>query len=327
MQYGEAIRNGFNYLLDSDKSVIVIGQGLWSPWYVGDTMRDLEKIYGTQRVIDTPVSELACTGAGVGAALCGYRPIVTHPRVDFALLATDQIVNQAAKWNSMFGGNSPVPVVFRMIVNRGGEQGAQHSQSLYSWFAHIPGLRVVVPSTPQDAQDLLIAATLCDDPVVYIDDRWLYEIDDEVIEPKSVDLSTQGPKVLREGKDVTLVGLSWTTKLLMDAAQRLEGEGISCEVVDLRVLNPLDASAIIKSVAKTTKLLVAEGDWISYGIGSEVITRVIENLGPKVLSAAPRRHGLADAPAPTSKPLEGIYYPHVDDVIKSIKKMMETSQK
>ena len=327
MQYGEAIRNGFNYLLDSDKSVIVIGQGLWSPWYVGDTMRDLEKIYGTQRVIDTPVSELACTGAGVGAALCGYRPIVTHPRVDFALLATDQMVNQAAKWNSMFGGNSPVPVVFRMIVNRGGEQGAQHSQSLYSWFAHIPGLRVVVPSTPQDAQDLLIAATLCDDPVVYIDDRWLYEIDDEVTEPKSVDLSTQGPKVLREGKDITLVGLSWTTKLLMDAAQRLEGEGISCEVVDLRVLNPLDASAIIKSVAKTTKLLVTEGDWISYGIGSEVITRVIENLGPKVLSAAPRRHGLADAPAPTSKPLEGTYYPHVDDVIKSIKKMMETSQK
>ncbi len=327
MQYGEAIRNGFNYLLDSDKSVIVIGQGLWSPWYVGDTMRDLEKIYGTQRVIDTPVSELACTGAGVGAALCGYRPIVTHPRVDFALLATDQMVNQAAKWNSMFGGNSPVPVVFRMIVNRGGEQGAQHSQSLYSWFAHIPGLRVVVPSTPQDAQDLLIAATLCDDPVVYIDDRWLYEIDDEVTEPKSVDLSTQGPKVLREGKDITLVGLSWTTKLLMDAAQRLEVEGISCEVVDLRVLNPLDASVIIKSVAKTTKLLVAEGDWISYGIGSEVITRVIENLGPKVLSAAPRRHGLADAPAPTSKPLEGIYYPHVDDVIKSIKKMMETSQK
>ena len=327
MQYGEAIRNGFNYLLDSDKSVIVIGQGLWSPWYVGDTMRDLEKIYGTQRVIDTPVSELACTGAGVGAALCGYRPIVTHPRVDFALLATDQMVNQAAKWNSMFGGNSPVPVVFRMIVNRGGEQGAQHSQSLYSWFAHIPGLRVVVPSTPQDAQDLLIAATLCDDPVVYIDDRWLYERDDEVTEPKSVDLSTQGPKVLREGKDITLVGLSWTTKLLMDAAQRLEGEGISCEVVDLRVLNPLDASAIIKSVAKTTKLLVAEGDWISYGIGSEVITRVIENLGPKVLSAAPRRHGLADAPAPTSKPLESIYYPHVDDVIKSIKKMMETSQK
>ncbi len=327
MQYGEAIRNGFNYLLDSDKSVIVIGQGLWSPWYVGDTMRDLEKIYGTQRVIDTPVSELACTGAGVGAALCGYRPIVTHPRVDFALLATDQMVNQAAKWNSMFGGNSPVPVVFRMIVNRGGEQGAQHSQSLYSWFAHIPGLRVVVPSTPQDAQDLLIAATLCDDPVVYIDDRWLYEIDDEVTEPKSVDLSMQGPKVLREGKDITLVGLSWTTKLLMDAAQRLEVEGISCEVVDLRVLNPLDASAIIKSVAKTTKLLVAEGDWISYGIGSEVITRVIENLGPKVLSTAPRRHGLADAPAPTSKPLEGIYYPHVDDVIKSIKKMMETSQK
>lgn len=323
MEYGEAIRTGFHYLLDSDRSVIVIGQGLWSPWYVGDTMRDLEKEFGTDRVIDTPVSELACTGAGVGAALCGYRPIVTHPRVDFALLATDQMVNQAAKWNSMFGGTSPVPVVFRMIVNRGGEQGAQHSQSLYSWFAHIPGLRVVVPATPQDAQDLLVAATLSDDPVVYIDDRWLYDWDQSVTPPRAINLASQGPLVLRHGTDITLVGLSWTTRLLMDAADRLQTEGLSCEVVDLRVINPFDASVIAQSVSKTKRLLVAEGDWVTCGVGAEVITRVIEELGPHAFSVAPKRVGLVDAPAPTSKPLENNYYPKVQDIVNHVNEMMK----
>ncbi|SVC81241.1 uncharacterized protein METZ01_LOCUS334095, partial [marine metagenome] len=165
--------------MDEDPSVILLGQGLWSPWYVGNSMTNLEKQFGYERVIDTPVSELAVTGAAIGASQCGYRPVVTHPRVDFALLAVDQIVNQAAKWNSMFGGEAPVPAVFRLIINRGGEQGAQHSQSLYSWFAHIPGLRVVVPATPQDAQDLLVAAIRSDDPVVYIDDRWLYDLESE----------------------------------------------------------------------------------------------------------------------------------------------------
>lgn len=318
MQYGDAIREGFQYLLAEDPSVLVIGQGLWSPWYVGNTMRDLEKEFGKGRVIDTPVSELACTGAAIGAALSGYRPIVTHPRVDFALLAIDQMVNQAAKWNSMFGGRSPVPVVFRLIVNRGGEQGAQHSQSLYSWFAHIPGLRVVTPATPADARDLLIAATWSDDPVVYIDDRWLYDLDADIGAPAAVDLNKVEPQVLREGIDVTLVGFSWSTRLVSDAADQLALDGVSAEVIDLRVLNPLRLDAVMASVAKTGRLVVAEGDWSSCGVAAEVICQCVTELGPSSLKSAPIRINLATAPAPTSKPLEASYYPTVDDVVRAV---------
>ena len=320
--YGEAIRAGFRYVLDEDDSVIVLGQGLWSPWYVGNTMRDLEKEFGKERVIDTPVSELACTGAAVGAALCGLRPIVTHPRVDFAMLAMDQMVNQAAKWNSMFGGGASVPAVFRLIVNRGGEQGAQHSQSLYSWFAHVPGLRVVAPATPQDAQDLLVAAVWSDDPVVYIDDRWLYDWSEDLQDPTAIDLAVQGPRVLRPGRDVTIVGMSWTTRLALDAADRLAEEGVDAEVIDLRVLNPLDAGPVVTSVEKTNRLVVVEGDWASCGVAAEVITSVVERA-PRSLHAAPRRVNLAAAPAPTSKPLEANYYPTVDDVVSTVRSTIE----
>jgi len=178
--YAEGILEGFNYLLTNHKEVFVIGQGLWSPWYVGSTMRDLDKIYGKKRIIDSPVSELAVTGAAVGASICGYRPIVVHPRMDFMILAMDQIVNQAAKWRHMFGGQSSAPVTIRGIINRGGEQGAQHSQALHSWYAHVPGIRVVMPATAQDARDLLIASVLSNDPVMYIDDRWCYNHEAEV---------------------------------------------------------------------------------------------------------------------------------------------------
>ena len=172
--YGTALLAGFEWLLDKHPEVFVIGQGLWSPWYVGNSMTDLDKKFGVERIIDTPVSESAVTGAAVGAALAGKKPIVVHPRMDFMLYAMDAIVNQAAKWRHMIGGQAEVPVTIRGIVNRGGEQGAQHSQALHSWFAHIPGLRVVMPASVADARDLLIASVLSPDPVVFIDDRWLY---------------------------------------------------------------------------------------------------------------------------------------------------------
>ena len=325
VQYGDAIREGFQYLLASDPSVLVIGQGLWSPWYVGNTMRDLEHEFGKARVIDTPVSELACTGAAIGAAMSGYRPIVTHPRVDFALLAIDQMVNQAAKWNSMFGGQSPVPVVFRLIVNRGGEQGAQHSQSLYSWFAHIPGLRVVTPATPADARDLLIAATLSDDPTVYIDDRWLYDLDAEIGPPVPVSLEKIEPQILRDGADVTLVGFSWTTRLITEAADQLKSDGIAAEVIDLRVLNPLRLGAVLASVAKTGRLVVAEGDWSSCGVAAEVICQCITELGPSAFSSAPVRINLVSSPAPTSRPLEASYYPTPADVVRAARQVCDAN--
>ena len=175
LSYSTAIRSAFEYLLSNYSDVFVIGQGLWSPWYVGETMTDLDKKFGIERIIDTPVSEAATTGLAVGASLCGSFPIVVHPRIDFMLYAMDPIVNQAAKWSSMFGGQSSPSVTIRAIINRGGEQGAQHSQSLHAWLAHIPGLRVVMPYSVEDARDMLIASTLSSDPVVYIDDRWLYE--------------------------------------------------------------------------------------------------------------------------------------------------------
>lgn len=320
MEYGKAIRRGFQIAMAEDPSVILLGQGLWSPWYVGNSMSNLEHEFGYERVIDTPVSELAVTGAAVGASQCGYRPVVTHPRVDFAMLALDQIVNQAAKWNSMFGGGAPVPAVFRLIVNRGGEQGAQHSQSLYSWFAHIPGLRVVVPATPQDAQDLLVAAIRCDDPVVYIDDRWLYDLESEVTDPSAIELTDQGPLVRRAGEDITLVGVSWTTRLALEAADALEREGIDCEVIDLRVLNPLDVGPVVESVSRTRRLVVAEGDWRSCGVAAEVIAGVVESLDAGCLAASPERVNLIEAPAPTSAPLESEYYPTVDDLCDAVRR-------
>lgn len=314
--YGGAIREGFEHLLARHPKVFAIGQGLWSPWYVGNSMTDLDAQFGRQRIIDTPVSEMACTGAALGAALCGYRPVVIHPRVDFMLLAVDQIVTQAAKWRSMFGGQVSAPVTVRAIINRGGEQGAQHSQSLHSWFAHIPGLRVVMPSTPGDARDLLIASVLCDDPVLYIDDRWLYGLEEDLGPVVEHDLRAEGPRRTRQGDDITLVGCGYTALLCRDAASHLAARDVECDVIDLRVLNPLDHSETIASVRRTGRLLVVDGDWSSCGVAGEIIASVSEAVEPAWLRARPVRVTLPAAPAPTSALLERSYYPGVDDVVE-----------
>jgi pyruvate/2-oxoglutarate/acetoin dehydrogenase E1 component len=318
ISYGEAIREGFGWLMRTYPEVFCIGQGLWSPWYVGNSMTDLDKEFGRGRVLDTPVSEAACTGAAIGASLCGYRPIVVHPRVDFMLLAVDQIVNQAAKWRHMLGGAHGPSLTIRGIVNRGGEQGAQHSQALHSWFAHIPGLRVVMPATPADARDLLIASVLCDDPVLYIDDRWLYE-DAEVLAPaQPLDLRTQHPVCRRQGSDVTIVGASYSTHLALKAAEALAPRGITADVWDLRVINPLEAGGIVDSVARTGRLCVIDGSWRNCGLAGEVIARVSESLPPSAWRAAPARITLPDAPAPTSRALEQLYYPDLEAVLSRI---------
>lgn len=317
--YGEAIREAFEYLLSLYPNVFTIGQGLWSPWYVGNSMTELEIKFGKDRVIDTPVSELATTGAAVGASLCGYRPIVIHPRVDFALLAIDQIVNQAAKWCHMFGGKTHAPVTFRCIINRGGEQGAQHSQSLHSWFAHIPGLRVVTPYSTKDARDLLIASVLCDDPVMYIDDRWLYNNQADLPPIEEYNLANQGAERILEGEDITLVGNGYTTHLCMQAAKQLQFHNISCEVIDLRILNPLKIDAVWDSVKRTRHLCVIDGDWRNCGIAGEIIASVVESCPIGTLLTQPLRITLPDAPAPTSKSLESIYYLKVEDICQKVK--------
>lgn len=322
LKYQDAIREGFEYLLGNHKRVFAIGQGLWSPWYVGNTMIDLDKKFGRSRVVDTPVSENACTGIAIGASLCGYRPIVIHPRMDFMILATDTIVNQAAKWHHMLGGQSSPAVTVRGIINRGGEQGAQHSQALHSWYAHIPGLRVVMPATVQDARDLLIAAVLCDDPTVYIDDRWLYDREEVVGEVDLTPLTARGPAVLREGTDVTLVGSSYATHICEQAAEELATEGISAEVVDLRVLNPLDRAPIVASVGKTGRLVAVDSGWKMAGVAGEIIASACEAIEPMRLKAPPIRLCLTEAPAPCSKVLEQIYYTTALDIISAVKQMM-----
>lgn len=322
MSYGTAIREGFVYLLDRYPEVFVLGQGLWAKWYVGNTMTDLDKIYGVDRIMDSPVSELACTGAAVGASLCGYRPIIVHPRMDFMLYAMDAVVNQAAKWSHMVGGQAHPAVTIRGIINRGGEQGAQHSQALHSWFAHIPGLRVVMPATPSDARDLLISSVLCDDPVLYIDDRWLYDWENDLPPIIERPLECEGPKVLLEGADVTLVGVGHTTRLCLAAAKILAERGIAAEVIDLRVVNPLDAVNIIDSVHKTGRLVAVDGGWRTCGMAGEILARVAEAVPPVDMRRPPVRLTLPDAPAPTSAPLERVYYLTEGDIVKAVSAVM-----
>lgn len=322
--YGSAIREAFVYLLEQYPEFFIIGQGVTSPWYVGNTMTDLDKIYGPDRVIDTPVAESATTGAAVGASLAGMLPIVIHPRMDFMLYAMDAIVNQAAKWSHMFGGQAHAPVTIRAIINRGGEQGAQHSQALHAWFAHVPGLRVVMPSTVADARDLLIASVLCKDPVVFIDDRWLYDQED-ILEPiTELDLRLIGPKILANGTDLTIVSSGYSTYLAMNANNILRNQGINVEVIDLRVINPFDPKLIVNSVEKTGRLLVVDGGWRTCGMSSEVVASVIEKINPNVLKTRPVRVTLPDAPAPTSKVLEKIYYPDVSSVVDSAMKILNS---
>ena len=322
VSYSQAIRQGFAWLMANDRRVFAIGQGLWSPWYVGNSMTDLDKEFGRDRVLDTAVSEAACTGVAIGASLCGYRPIVIHPRIDFMLLAVDQIVNQAAKWRYMLGGQAAPSVTIRGIVNRGGEQGAQHSQALHSWFAHVPGLRVVMPATPADARDLLIASVLCDDPVVYIDDRWLYEETEVLAPPAPLELSSFRPARRRSGTDLTLVGASYSVRLALQVAELLAAQRISCDVWDLRVVNPLDSAEIAESVQRTGRLCVIDGSWKNCGMAGEIIARVAECIEPGAWRTRPMRVTLPDAPAPTSAPLEALYYPDAPFITGEILKSL-----
>ena len=321
-KYSSAMLSAFEYLLEEYPEVFIIGQGLWSPWYVGDTMTDLDKKFGKERVIDTPVSESACTGAAVGASLAGMKPIIVHPRMDFMIYAMDPIVNQAAKWSHMFGGQAHPGVTIRSIINRGGEQGAQHSQALHAWFAHVPGLRVVMPSTVQDARDLLISSVLCKDPVIYIDDRWLYDLEDEIDDISELDLCDQKPNISIEGSDITIVGSSYASLIARQGAKNLLEDNISAEVIDVRVLNPLDIEPVINSVSKTGHLLVVDSGWRSCGFSSEIVSQVSEKLNIGSLKKPPLRLALPDAPAPSSRILEKDYYPDSDNVIKAVKQIL-----
>jgi len=321
LSYVLAINQAFHQMMEKHKSVFLIGQGVKSPWYVGNSAKGLLNRFGPERVIDTPVSENAITGAGVGAAVVGMRPVIVHPRMDFMMYAMDPIINQAANWHYMFGGRSSVPAVIWGIINRGGEQAAQHSQAIHAIFAHVPGLKVVMPSTPFDAKGLMISAIENDNPVVYIDDRWLHAIQGGVPE-EIYEVPIGKAKIRKEGSDLTLVGISYMAYLAERALPELDACGIDVELLDPRTIKPLDKELIIASVKKTGRLVVADGGWRSFGVAAEIAAIVFEEAF-SYMKAPVMRVTLPDCPAPASRVLEAAYYPTAKTIVDAVKRVLE----
>jgi len=323
LAFSLAINEALHQMMESDPSVFLIGQGVKSPWYVGNTAQGLLERFGEDRVIDTPVSENAMTGAAVGAALAGMRPVAVHPRMDFMFYAFDPIINEAANWHYMNGGRLPVPVVFWGIINRGGEQAAQHSQALQATFAHVPGLKVVMPSTPYDAKGLMIAAIRDPNPVVFIDERWLYRLEGPV--PREIyELEIGRAAVRRAGRDATLVAASYMAFEAVKAAETLSREGIDVELIDLRTIKPLDKETIVASVRKTGRLVIADGGWRSFGVTAEVAAVASEEAFDS-LKAPIRRVTLPDCPAPASSSLERVYYPSSADIVSAVRQAVQAT--
>lgn len=259
-------------------------------------------------------------GRRVGAAIAGMRPIVVHPRMDFMLYALDPIINEAANWYYMNGGKSSVPVVFWGIINRGGEQAAQHSQALHGLFAHIPGLKVVMPATPSDAKGLMIAAIKDLNPVVFIDDRCLYGLEETVPE-EIYEVEIGKGEVKKKGEDVTLVAASYMVQESNIASQQLSLEGIDVEVIDLRSVKPLDQEIILNSVRKTGRLVVADVGWKTCGLASEIMA-IVSEKAHEYLKAPIKRVTLPDCPAPASTILERAYYPTAANIAQAVRAML-----
>ncbi|TAN44514.1 MAG: alpha-ketoacid dehydrogenase subunit beta [Nitrospirae bacterium] len=313
IDFATAVLEATDQCMSDDKSVFIIGLGVTDPKGIFNTTIGLEAKYGSDRVMDMPVSENAMTGVMIGASLVGMRPILTHQRIDFMLLALDQVINNAAKWRYMFGGRQKVPIVIRVLVGRGWGQGAQHAQSLQSLFAHIPGLKVVMPTTPYDAKGLLISAIRDDNPVIYIDHRWLHNITGPVPEER-FEVPIGKARIMREGKDLTIVAASYMSLEALRAAEVLEKYGIDAEVVDLRTLRPLDEDAIAGSVKKTGRLIAIDGSWKACSMTSEIVAIATEHAFDK-LKAAPVRINYPEAPSPTTPALANLYYPKAIDII------------
>lgn len=320
LTYGDAINEAHRIALRNNEDCFVIGQGINNPWFVGRTTTGLEDEFGNERIMDAPVSEAAMTGACIGAAMAGMKPIVFHPRMDFMYLALDQIINHCASWNYMFNGRVNVPVVIRGIVNRGGEQGAQHSQSPFGIYANIPGLKVVVPATAKDAKGLLLAAVSDPDPVIYIDDRWLYESEDEVDEGY-YETPIGKANILMDGADVSIIAASFMVREAVTAARELEEEGISCEVVDLRTLKPVDMEMVNQSVAKTGRAIVSIAEWGFASVAASIVKEIYDSHFDR-LKAPVQMITLPDCPAPAGKSLEEAYYIGADDVKKAVKSVI-----
>ncbi|MDO8568325.1 MAG: alpha-ketoacid dehydrogenase subunit beta [Dehalococcoidales bacterium] len=320
LSYAAAIREALELALTNDERVFVMGQGVDDPVGMFGITTDLHKKYGSHRVFDTPLSESALTGVCVGAALTGMRPVYMHNRPDFLLLAMDQIVNHASKWSYMFGGCSRVPMVIWSAVGRGWGGAAQHTQTLQGLFMHVPGLRVVMPTTPYDAKGLLISGIADGNPVIILEHRWLFKQSGSV--PEGLYSIPFGKGVIRRpGKDVTIVAISYMVVEALAAAQELQKQGIDAEVIDPRTLKPLDEEIILNSVKKTGRLVVADTGWKTGGVSAE-ITAVVAEKGLHYLKSPVRRVASLDIPTPASNILEAEFYADKADVISACKEVL-----
>lgn len=323
MTFAAAVNDALRVAMEIDPAVIAYGLGTDDPKGVFGTTLGLQERFGPDRVFDMPTSENAMTGIGVGAALYGLRPVMTHQRLDFALLSMDQIVNNAAKWRFMFGGKRSVPITIRMILGRGWGQGPTHSQNLQAWFAHIPGLKVVMPATAQDAKGLLLSAIFDPDPVIYLEHRWLHNVTGEVpAGDYRVPLGRSA--TLRTGDAVTIAAMSYMTLEAIHAVDHLAAQGIACDLIDLRTVRPIDMDAIEASVRRTGRLLALDTGCATGSIANDIVAKVAQSCWGS-LRAAPRSLAQPDFPEATSPALTRHYHIRAEHIVDMVGRMLETA--
>lgn len=322
LSFAQALHEALDIAMTADERVFIMGEDIGVYGGAFGVTGDLVHKFGEGRVMDTPIAELGTAGAAVGAAVAGSRPILEFQFSDFSGLAMEQIVNQAAKMRYMLGGKVNVPVVFRMPCGSGTGAAAQHSQSLEAWFAHVPGLKVLEPSTPADAKGMLLAAIEDPDPVLIFEHKLLYKVKGDV--PEGHYLTPIGKaNVAREGRDVTVVAAAIMVHKALEAAEILKAEGIEVEVIDLRSIRPIDTATIITSVKKTTRLACIYEGVKTLGIGAEISALIAESEAFDYLDAPILRLGGAESPIPYSPILEKAAVPQVDGIVEALRNLVK----
>jgi pyruvate dehydrogenase E1 component beta subunit len=316
----EALNQAMREEMKRDEGVFLMGEEVAAYQGAYKVSKGLLEEFGDKRVIDSPITELGFAGLGVGAAMVGLRPVIEFMTFNFSILATDQIINSAAKMRYMSGGQFKIPIVFRGPNGSAYQVSSQHSQALESWYANFPGLKVVMPSTPADAKGLLKSAIRDDDPVIFLEQERMYGNKGEVPDGEDFLIPLGKADVKREGKDATIVARSLTVPLALKAAEELEKQGVSVEVVDPRTIRPLDIETIIGSVKKTNRVVIAEESHPFCGVAAEISAQIMERAFD-YLDAPVKRISAADAPMPYAKNLERLALPDVERIIKAVREV------